>query len=458
MSADEAVLPEDAPDRLRGTSAIVAGAGLAGLAAAWQLRAWGADVRVLEARERIGGRVWTVRDGFVEGQHAEAGADLIDEDQTTIRTFAERFGLATVRILKDGFAAYRLDDDGVRALRLGARGWEELYRRLADDVRAWRDAGRDWTSPVAAEIGRRSLAQWLDDVGGGPALRSMLTSLRGFFVADPEDLSVLALVDQLSHGGADGLHRIAAGNDALPSALARGVNVELGHAVRVVRDDGARITVAFTDARGRSGEASADFLVLALPTPLLRDVAILPALPERQAEAIARLRHGPATKVSLQFDHRFWRAPERASAVGSDMPHGAVWDANEQQAGRAGILTLLAGGGASALLSRRLAEDGVDAVRDDLAWLGADEARVVGQHVVRWEEVRWSRGAYAAFDAGFAPALRPWLSRPHGRVTFAGEHTSERWQGYMNGALESGLRAAREIAALAGRRESDSTP
>ena len=77
---------------------------------------------------------------------------------------------------------------------------------------------------------------------------------------------------------------------------------------------------------------------------------------------------------------------------------------------------------------------------------------------MRWEEERWSRGAYAAFDAGFAPALRPSLARPHGRVTFAGEHTSERWQGYMNGALESGLRAAREIAALAGRRESDSTP
>lgn len=451
MSDAAEIRPDDAPDRLRGRSAIVAGAGLAGLAAAWQLRAWGCDVRVLEARERIGGRVWTVRTGFVEGQHAEAGADLIDADQTTIRDFARRFGLDTVRILQGGFAAYRLDDDGVRALRRGARGWEELYRRLADDVRAYREASRDWTSPVAAAIGRRSLARWLDDVGGGPALRSMLTSLRGFFVADPEDLSVLALVDQLSHGGEDGLYRIAGGNDTLAAALARGVQVELGHAVRVVRDDGARVTVAFTDQRGRGGEATADFLVLALPTPLLREVALLPALPECQAEAIARLRHGPATKASLQFDRRFWREQGRPSAVGSDMPHGAVWDANEQQPGRAGILTLLAGGGASAALSRRLAEDGVDAVRRDLAWLGAEEASVTGLHVARWEDERWSRGAYAAFDAGFTPALRPWLARGHGRVAFAGEHTSERWQGYMNGALESGLRAAHELAALAGR-------
>ncbi|MBY0277428.1 FAD-dependent oxidoreductase, partial [Candidatus Binatia bacterium] len=401
------VAPDDAPGRLAGRSAIVAGAGLAGLAAAWQLRTWGCEVRVLEARERIGGRVWTVRNGFVEGQHAEAGADLIDEGQTTIRDFARRFGLVTVRILRDGFASYRLDDAGTRTVRRGVRGWDELYRRLADDVRAFRAADCDWTSPVAAKIGQRSIAHWLDDEGAGPALRSMATSLRGFFAADPDDLSLLVLVDQLAHDDPPGLFRIANGNDTLAAALARGIDVALGHVVRAVRDDGARVTVRCSDLDGRSAEASADAVVLALPAPLLRAVVIEPAPPDRQAEAIARLRHGPATKASLQFAQRFWRAHGRPSAVGSDMPHGAVWDANEQQAGEAGILTLLAGGGASDALSRRLAGDGIDALRRDLAWLGADESSVVGLHVARWGEDPWSRGAYAAFDAGFAPALRP---------------------------------------------------
>ena len=449
MKAPQDIAPDDARGRLAGASAIVAGAGLAGLAPAWQLRTWGCAVRVLEARERVGGRVWTVRDGFAEGQHAEAGADLIDEGQATIRGFAERFGLATVRILRDGFAGYRLDDDGTRALRRSARGWDEMYRRLEGDVRAFRTAGCDWTSPVAAAIGARSIARWLDDVGAGPALRSMAASLGGFFAADPEDLSLLVLVEQLALDDPPGLYRIAAGNDTLAAALARGLDVALGHAVRGVRDDGARVAVSFTDGAGRSGETIADAVVLALPAPLLREVALAPALPERQAEAIARLRHGPATKASLQFARRFWREEGRASAVGSDMPHGAVWDANEQQAGTAGILTLLAGGRAAGALWRRLAEDGLDALRADLAWLGAAPVAVIGGHVARWTEDPWSRGAYAAFDAGFAPALRPWLARPHGRVAFAGEHTSARWQGYMNGALESGLRAAHDVAAAA---------
>jgi monoamine oxidase len=446
MSPTARTTPDDAPGRLPGTSVIVAGAGFAGLAAAWQLHTWGCAVRVVEARTRIGGRVWTVRDGFAEGQHAEAGADLIDEGQTTIRGFAQRFGLETVRILRDGFAGYRLDDAGVRALRRGARGWDELSGRLAAEVERYRAAGCDWRSPVAADIGRRSVAQWLDDAGAGAALRSMATSLRGFFVADPADLSLLALVDQLAHDDPPGLHRIAAGNDTLADALARGIDVELGCAVRAVRDDGARVAVGFTDRDGRSGEATADAIVLALPAPLLRDVAIVPALPERQAEAVARLRYGPATKASLQFARRFWREDGRPSAVGSDMPHGAVWDANEQQPGASGILTLLAGGGASALLSQRLAAGGSDALRADLGWLGADDVPVVGLHAARWEDERWSRGAYAAFDASFAPDLRPLLGRRHGRIAFAGEHTSARWQGYMNGALESGLEAAHDVA------------
>lgn len=446
----------DAPERLRGNSAIVAGAGLAGLAAAWQLRLWGCAVTVFEARQRIGGRVWTIRDGFAGAQHAEAGADLVDEEQTTIRELAERFGLQTVRILESGFASYRLDDEGVRRIRRGERGWAELAGRLRDEIAAHRLAERDWAGPIARAIAGRSVASWLDDVAAGPALRSLATSLRGFFVADPDQLSLLVLVDLFAQqdGPADGgLYRIAGGNDRLAGALAAELPIQLGHVVRGVRQDEHAVRVSWEDGAGRAGESRADFAVLALPTTTLSAVAFEPALPDRQGEAIAALRYGAATKASLQFEHRFWQEQGRPSAIGSDLGHGAVWDANEEQRGPHGILTLLAGGSASAALSERLATRGVDALREDLRWLGAHEARVVGAHVVRWEDEPWSRGGYAAFDAGFDPALRAWLRRPHGRVLFAGEHTSERWQGYMNGALESGLRAAYEIAAIGGFRD-----
>lgn len=436
---------------MSGTEVIVAGAGLAGLAAAWQLHEWGCAVTVLEARRRVGGRVWTVREGFAGGQHAEAGADMIDEGQSAILELAHRLGLETVPILKGGFSSYRLDDDGVRRVHRGVVGWRDLARRLDGEIRAHRVAEGPWEGPIARALARRSLASWLDDAGAGPALRSLAVGLRGFFVADPEELSLLAVVDQLVEEGGpggEGLYRIAGGNDRLVHALAATLPaLREGHVVRELRQGSRRVRAGCEDAAGRRVELEADFAVVALPASTLRDVAFSPALPAPQHEAIARLRYGDATKASLQFDRRFWR--RRGRAFGSDQPHGAVWEANEEQRGRAGILTLLAGGGASARLARRVARDGVDAVRDDLGWLGSDGARVVGAHVVRWENERWSRGAYAYFDPGFDPELRGWLRRPHRRVVFAGEHTSWRWQGYMNGAVESGLRAAHEVMLLA---------
>ena len=91
--------------------------------------------------------------------------------------------------------------------------------------------------------------------------------------------------------------------------------------------------------------------------------------------------------------------------------------------------------------------DGDQGVVAQLSWLGRP-ARLQARAIVAWEEDPWARGGYAVFGPRFDPSLRPWLARPAGRVLFAGEHTSGEWQGYMNGAIESGLRAAAEVRAL----------
>ena len=169
-----------------------------------------------------------------------------------------------------------------------------------------------------------------------------------------------------------------------------------------------------------------------------------------QWRAISTLAYGRATRLLLQFARRFWRPATRPSAFGTDLPIGAVWDGNEEQRGRPGILSLLAGGRASGELQKILAEEGPDGVARRLAWLAStgDPAPILTSQVVVWDDDPWVRGGYAVFDPSFDPALRQWLARPAGRILFAGEHTSERWQGYMNGAVESGLRAAAEVRAL----------
>ena len=160
-----------------------------------------------------------------------------------------------------------------------------------------------------------------------------------------------------------------------------------------------------------------------------------------------RLKYGRATKTLLQFSKHFWRKPG-PRAFGSPLPFGAVWDGNEEQRGRSGILSLLAGGGASDATQAIVAKHGARGLSDALDWLGAKGSELTATKQIVWEQDPYARGGYAYFDPGFDPALRSWLARPAGRLFFAGEHTSIKWQGYMNGAVESGRRAAAEVAAV----------
>lgn len=442
---------------LSGVSVLVAGAGLAGLCAARDLARWGATVTVIEARDHVGGRVQTARQGFIESQHGEAGGDMIDEGHLELHQLAKDLRLSLVRILKSGFAYARPRPDGtVRIVsRSFANGWYRLAEALSDAGRPYRLAEKRWESPIAREIARRSVAQWLDDVGADAELRATATGLRGFFLADPEELSVLELIDQFASSEDDHdskmprkMYRIKGGNDLLTSKLAEqlGERVQLATEVVAVSQRGRSVRVTLKNAR-RSSQLMVDYVVFAIPASLLRRVPITPALPARQHEAIARLKYGRGTKTLLQFSKKFWRAPTRPRAFGSPLSIGAVWEGNEEQRGRAGILSLLAGGSASDATADLVAREGIPGIVRSLEWLGSREAAMTGARQFRWEADPWARGGYAVFDSTFDPSLRQWLAQPCGRLFFAGEHTSIEWQGYMNGAIESGRRAAAEVAA-----------
>jgi monoamine oxidase len=207
-----------------------------------------------------------------------------------------------------------------------------------------------------------------------------------------------------------------------------------------------RISVS-VEERGRLQELHADFCVMALPATTLREVRFEPPLDPGQQRAFDALKYGPATRMLLQFARPFWRLPGRKRAFGTDLPTGAVWDGSEDQRGPAAILSLLAGGRASRALRDIVTEEGEAGVTRRLRWIGRP-SRLLATCVASWEDDEWARGGYAVFDPHFDPAWRAWLSKPAGRVLFAGEHTSVRWQGYMNGAIESGRRAAAEVRAL----------
>jgi monoamine oxidase len=429
---------------------LIAGAGLAGLSAARELEAHGAQVTLIEARHRVGGRVLTLREGFAGGQHAEAGADLIEDQQTHVTGLARELGLKRVRVLRHGWGFYGADNKGRLRRNRSLDTFEEAAERLAPELEAYQLAEQRWSSPLVAAIARKSVAEWLAGSQADAGFAAAIRGLRGFFLADPEELSLVALVDEFASGDEPGvgrMYRIDVGNDRLATGIAERLRgrLLLNCTLRRIAQDGSGIRATVEDTRQH--EIRADYAVLALPASTLRDVVFEPVLPGEQARAIATLRYGAATRVLLQFATRFWRKPGQPSAYGTDQPTGAVWDGNEQQARRPGMLTLLAGGRASAEVRAIVGAGGVDALVDRLKWLGRPSP-LLQHRIVCWEDDSLARGGYAFFDPTFEPALREWLPRTFNRLAFAGEHTSLRWQGYMNGAIESGKRAAGEIRAM----------
>jgi monoamine oxidase len=436
---------------LAGRRVFVAGAGLAGLCAARDLERAGAAVTVAEARDRVGGRVHTLRGVFGGRLHGEAGADLIEEEQTHVLELARALKLKPARILRGGFAYYTPDRRGHRRVRTGEGALGLAARRLKTEIADYCRAGKRWDSAVARQLARESVAEWLDRIEADPAFRAGVRGLRGFFLADPEALALIALVDQFASGGTPGasaFFRIQGGNDRLPQAVARGLRGEmlLDTAVRRIGQHRSGVRIA-VERRGRREEVNSDFCVVALPASTLRHVEFEPSLPEDQARAIRSLEYGAATRMLLQFATPFWRRPGRPRAFGSDLPTGAAWDGSEEQRSRSGILSLLAGGGAARALRDIASEEGADGVVTRLTWLGRPSP-LLHAETIAWDADPWARGGYAVFDPSFDPALRMWLARPTERIAFAGEHTSMRSQGYMNGAIESGMRAAAEIRSL----------
>jgi monoamine oxidase len=350
---------------LRGTSVIVAGAGLAGLAAAVDLLNAGAQVTVAEARDRVGGRVWTLRDGWLNGQHAEAGADLIDEDQEEMQRLAARLGLELVPILEGGFGFVMRDEDGPPRMSSGpgGGGWRTLRERLEPWIREYRLIDQRWDNLVAQDMACISVAEWLDQVKADARMRALARGLRGFFLADVSDLSLLVLVDQLAGDvpGGGRMYRIKGGNDRLALGLARmlGDRVYMRTQVLAVSQTPDHVRVRLRAANGTESDMSADYLVCAVPATTLRDIACdPPLLPEQQA-AIFRLKYGRATRTVLQFERRFWHRCGRLKAFGTNLPTGAVWDGNEEQSGNQGILSLLAGGSAIVETQQIIAHEGV---------------------------------------------------------------------------------------------------
>lgn len=446
------------PDAGAARRVVVAGAGLAGLTAALDLTEAGWEVVVLEARDRVGGRVLTLRDAFSEGLHAEGGGESIDDNHHDLLAMLDRFDLSTERRLegrestgivyrqgrRSGLAEFVAQRDG-RVLEDYNR-FDVLLARTAEGV----DPEHPERSPQAEELDAQSGADLLAELDPVPEARFLIESdTRSYYNAEPADLSLLFLAQQWAvvadvPYGAEETMRVAGGNSRLPEAMAAalGESLHLGRPLLSVSHDGAGVRVT---TEGETVDAA--HLVLAVPPRPLREVPFDPGLPTAVAAMIEGLDLGPAAKVITEYERPFWRDAGRSGLTVADLPFGVTWDAADSyDTGGPGLLTaFITGDGAAALGGLddepRIAE--VQRQLDEVYPEGRD-LRTGEAVTTAWSNEAFTGGGYSAYAPGQVIPYWPALREPTGRIHFAGEHT-EALAGYMESAVRSGHRIATEI-------------
>ena len=442
---------------------VVVGAGLAGLTCALDLVARGWDVTVLEARDRVGGRVHTVRDPFSDGLHAEAGGESIDVDHHDLLAMIRRFGLQTEDRPKDkildgvtSFAGVRRRTKDFVGLRDGkvagdyARFYAEL-ERVADGI----DPAHPETFARAAELDGTTAAAFVDGLGLVPEARFLVeTDLRSEFNTAPDRVSMLFLAQQTAVGSDvsdDGVEamRIHGGNDQLPLAMAKrlGRRVVLGAPVTRIeqtRDgNGGRGVAVRAGARTFHGA----WAVLACPLPPLRSVEFVPALPNAVQATIDHVGLGEAAKVTLQYRSRFWERAGWSGFTVSDQPFGVAWSPSDSYRSTQGLLTAFITGDAAAAAAKRSDADRIAEVRSQFDRIYPEGATLHdGDHqsTIAWADERYTGGGYGVWRPGQMVEGWPVLREGTGRLRFAGEQTEE-LAGYMESAVRSGHRVAKAL-------------
>ncbi|HEY3085851.1 MAG TPA: NAD(P)/FAD-dependent oxidoreductase [Candidatus Dormibacteraeota bacterium] len=405
---------------------LVIGAGLSGLVAATEAQDAGQDVVVLEARDRVGGRVFTVREGFAAGQFADVGAEIIYHGQNNIADLCMKHGIELSSEFSFGTDVPDLVFHGERLSRAAAA---EIANELRDAVRR--------TSPGHYE----SVAQWLRRARVSDAAELLLTAIAQstpaapLRIADAQELNV-----ELSWGEA--YRKIKGGNDNLPLAMAQKVDVRLNHPVRVVGWEAGGVTVESDHETFR-----ADRAIVTVPGPLVSELGFEPALPAEKVRAMLELRYGNATRLVAQYAERDIVKQAIGSGCFTDGVPGFVMEQTVHQDGDPIIVAGLAAGDVepSGMTDEQIL-DSVDATLSAAA--GRPLKRLAG-FVKSWTHDPWSRAVVRAPIGDQRTTVLPLICAPLGdRVFFAGEHTDGRiGPGGMEGAVKSGHRVAKELLA-----------
>ena len=458
-TADEGLEPRhQAPKRV-----VVIGAGIAGLVAAFELARQGHDPIVLEAQNRVGGRIYTLRD-FAPGLYAEAGAMRIPRAHELTLAYCDLFGLEMRPFVTDnpkglvyiGRQRMTAEEAGLQPHRLPfaladheiGRSVHDLWFEATRELRVMieRDGEEAWVE-IVREYDRYSLRDFLVAKGFSEGAIEAYGVLN-FVEADMNNAVVEALREDLGRAYVD-MQEIVGGMDRLPAAFYRqlGDRIRFGAEVHAIDQKPDSVSVHFKTEAGRYSE-TADYVVCALPFSVLRHIEMVKPLSPGKEKAIRQLNYSASTKILFQVRERIWEDEDGifGGATVTDLPIRRLNYPTPDPTTRRGIL--LASYTWSQDAARWGAMDEETRLEEALEDVSRIHPRIREVYEVgashAWYNDRWANGAFALFQPEQQTQLHEDIVRPEGRVHFAGEHCSL-YHAWIQGALESGIQAARDI-------------
>ncbi|MFP5305592.1 MAG: flavin monoamine oxidase family protein [Gammaproteobacteria bacterium] len=448
------------------TDVVIVGAGLAGLTAARRLRAAGVRVLVVEARERVGGRTlnYALSAPAQPGTIVEIGGQWVGPTQDRVLALIDELGLSTFKTYNDGqLVDYR---NGLRVAYSGripptdpagaaeAGVTIERLNMMAAEV----PLDAPWTAPSAVDWDSQTFQSWMDQNLLTPGGRSLVQlAIEAVFSAQPRDLSLLHVLFYIHAAGnldnlintADGAQdsRIAGGSQliALRMAEALGADVLLGAPVSEIERSDAQVIV-----RGSRFSVRARRAIVAIPPTLAARIRYLPALGGLRDQLTQRMPMGTVIKVQCVYPTPFWRDDGLSGQATSDTGPVKVTFDNSPPDGHVGVMMGFiegADGRAAMRMTRDQRRQGT--IDSFVRYFGEAASAPLDYIEQNWASEEWTRGCYAGYmPPGVWLDYGDQLRAPAGRIHWAGTETAEIWNGYFDGAVRSGERAADEVAAL----------
>ncbi|MGE0736184.1 MAG: flavin monoamine oxidase family protein [Alphaproteobacteria bacterium] len=443
---------------------IVVGAGMAGLVAAYELLRAGHDPIILEARPRVGGRVWTLREPFSDGLYAELGAMRIPRSHDLTMAYVEKFKLATAPFTMGNPRCfyhlhgkrYRIADVLADPDCLGfdladaerGKTHDQLWSAAIGPLiqRLDRDGDAAWQE-IVAEYDQYSTREFLEQSGWSEAAIEMFGLL-----ADQEALMNASFLELFreEHGRYyTDMIELVGGMDMLPRAFLPALRgrIRFGARMAAIDQSDTGVTIHYRTGTGRHQETGA-YAILTVPFPVLRHCEVLKPFSRGKQRAIRQLHYDASTKILFQCRRRFWEEDEGIYGGGTvtDLPIRIMYYPDHgRETGRGVLLASYtwsedAQRWGSLEPQNRLAEalDNVASIHPQIL----NEFEVGITHM--WHDDEYAGGAFALFDPQQQTLLYEHIVAPEGRVHFAGEHASLA-HAWIQGAIESGLSAAQAI-------------